>query len=50
MLNIADICNNSEIVDEVELLTLVEEQIPKYKLRYDTITQFSGNNQLSGIV
>jgi trafficking kinesin-binding protein 1 len=39
---ILDLCNNDEGVDEVELLTLVEEQIPKYKLRFDTITQFSG--------
>ncbi|CAG2173984.1 unnamed protein product, partial [Oppiella nova] len=36
------ICNNQEGVDEVELLSLVEEHIPKYKLRYDTITEFAG--------
>ncbi|CAG2114048.1 unnamed protein product, partial [Medioppia subpectinata] len=35
------ICNNRG-VDEVELLSLVEEHIPKYKLRYDTITEFTG--------
>lgn len=30
--------NNSE----VELISLIEEKIPKYKLRFDTITEFTG--------
>jgi hypothetical protein len=29
-------------VDEVEIVSLLEERIPKYKLRADTITKFSG--------
>jgi len=28
--------------DEVEIVSLLEEQIPRYKLRADTLTQFSG--------
>lgn len=27
---------------EIELITLVEEKIPKYKLRLDPLTQFTG--------
>lgn len=27
---------------EVELISLLEEKIPKYKLRFDTITEFTG--------
>lgn len=32
--------------DEVEIVSLLEEQIPKYKLRADTITQFTGKKLL----
>ncbi|CAL8069257.1 unnamed protein product [Orchesella dallaii] len=37
--------------DEVEIVSLLEEQIPRYKLRADTITQFSGyaNEDFVGI-
>lgn len=31
--------------DEVEIVSLLEEQIPKYKLRADTITQFTGEKK-----
>lgn len=37
---ITDICNTSDV--EVELVSLIEEQIPLYRLRADTLTQFSG--------
>lgn len=43
----ADLCS-SECLDEVEIFSLLEEQIPKYKIRADTLTQFSGyENQVS---
>ena len=38
---VADI-HLGENVDEVDLISLVEERIPKYRLRADTITSFSG--------
>ena len=38
---LADICNDEDL-PEVEILSLIEEQIPKYRLRADTITNFQG--------
>jgi len=37
--------------DEVEILSLLEEKLPKYKLRADSLTKFSGyqNDDFSGI-
>jgi len=37
-----EICSNDEL-PEVELISLLEETIPQYKLRADTLTQFTGN-------
>lgn len=36
-----EICSNDEL-PEVELISLLEETIPQYKLRADTLTQFTG--------
>lgn len=36
-----DLCS-SEHLPEVEIFSLLEEQIPKYKLRVDSLTQFGG--------
>lgn len=33
---------SSEHLPEVEIFSLLEEQIPKYKLRVDSLTQFGG--------
>lgn len=38
---ITDICS-AEHLPEVEIFSLLEEQIPKYKLRADVLTQFGG--------
>lgn len=38
-----EICNKEEL-PEVELISLLEETIPQYKLRADTLTQFTGKN------
>ncbi|XP_071101204.1 trafficking kinesin-binding protein 1-like isoform X2 [Haliotis cracherodii] len=38
-----ELCNSAE-PDEVEILSLINEQIPKYRLRADTITEFGGYN------
>ncbi|XP_068220882.1 trafficking kinesin-binding protein 1 isoform X2 [Palaemon carinicauda] len=38
---ITDVCT-TENVAEVELISLVQEQIPRYILRADTVTEFSG--------
>ncbi|XP_046408464.1 trafficking kinesin-binding protein milt [Ischnura elegans] len=38
---ITDLCSGGNI-PEVEIISLVEEQIPKYKLRADTLTDFAG--------
>lgn len=38
---ITDVCTGDNVA-EVEIISLVQEQIPKYKLRADTITEFSG--------
>ncbi|XP_064598413.1 trafficking kinesin-binding protein 1-like isoform X3 [Liolophura sinensis] len=40
---ITDVCNSANL-PEVEILSLIEEQIPKYRLRADTITDFQGYN------
>ncbi|XP_029347254.1 trafficking kinesin-binding protein milt isoform X1 [Acyrthosiphon pisum] len=37
----SEICSNDEL-PEVELISLLEETIPQYKLRADTLTQFTG--------
>lgn len=36
----------TSIEDEVEIVSLLDEPIPKYKLRADTITQFTGEKSL----
>lgn len=42
-----DLCS-SDHLPEVEIFSLLEEQIPKYKLRADTLTQFTGyQNEVS---
>lgn len=42
-----DLCS-SDHLPEVEIFSLLEEQIPKYKLRADTLTQFAGyQNEVS---
>ncbi|XP_060065606.1 trafficking kinesin-binding protein 1-like [Ylistrum balloti] len=41
MTGISDVCNSADL-PEVEILSLIEEQIPKYRLRADTITNFCG--------
>ncbi|XP_063840227.1 trafficking kinesin-binding protein 1-like isoform X4 [Scylla paramamosain] len=38
---ITDVCTGDNVA-EVELISLVQEQIPCYKLRADTLTEFSG--------
>ncbi|KAF4528654.1 hypothetical protein B566_EDAN016601 [Ephemera danica] len=38
---LTDLCCSSELA-EVEIVSLLEEKIPKYKLRVDSITSFSG--------
>lgn len=38
---LTDVCNLGNL-PEVEILSLIEEQIPKYRLRADTITNFCG--------
>lgn len=44
---LTDLCS-SEYLPEVEIFSLLEEQIPKYKLRADTLTQFAGyQNEVS---
>ncbi|KAK6637420.1 hypothetical protein RUM44_007837 [Polyplax serrata] len=40
-MNCEKVCSGEEI-PEVEIISLLEEQIPRYKLRADTLTQFSG--------
>lgn len=40
-----EICSNDEL-PEVELISLLEETIPQYKLRADTLTQFTGINEI----
>lgn len=42
---VLEICNNDEL-PEVELISLLEETIPQYKLRADTLTQFTGKNSI----
>ena len=36
-----EVCSGGEL-PEVEIISLIEEQIPKYRLRADTLTQFQG--------
>ncbi|XP_023930896.1 trafficking kinesin-binding protein 1 [Lingula anatina] len=38
---LTDVCNVGNL-PEVEILSLIEEKIPKYRLRADTITSFAG--------
>jgi len=38
---ITDVCSGGEL-PEVEIISLLEEQIPRYRLRADTLTQFTG--------
>lgn len=37
----AEVCSGEELA-EVEIISLLEEQIPRYRLRADTLTQFAG--------
>lgn len=37
----AELCSG-ESLPEVEIISLLEEQIPRYKLRADTLTKFGG--------
>ena len=37
---------SSEVVPEVEIVSLLQEPIPKYKLRADYLTQFTGYSNL----
>ncbi|KAK3908446.1 Trafficking kinesin-binding protein 1 [Frankliniella fusca] len=36
-----DVCSSEEL-PEVEIISLLHEQIPRYRLRADTLTQFTG--------
>ncbi|XP_068986899.1 trafficking kinesin-binding protein milt isoform X4 [Bombus flavifrons] len=38
---ITEVCSGAEL-PEVEIISLLEEQIPRYRLRADTLTQFQG--------
>jgi hypothetical protein len=38
---VLDVCSGGEL-PEVEIISLLEEQIPRYRLRADTLTQFTG--------
>ncbi|GAB6019598.1 hypothetical protein CHUAL_001164 [Chamberlinius hualienensis] len=38
---LTDLCNSGEL-HEVEIVSLVEEQLPSYRLRADTLTKFIG--------
>lgn len=40
-LHLSDLCS-SENLPEVEIFSLLEEQIPKYKIRNDFLTDFAG--------
>ena len=37
---------SSEVVPEVEIVSLLQEHIPKYKLRADYLTQYTGYSNL----
>lgn len=37
----SDLCSSDQI-DEVEIFSLLEEQLPRYKLRADSLTKFGG--------
>lgn len=39
--SIVEVCSGAEL-PEVEIISLLEEQIPRYRLRADTLTQFQG--------
>lgn len=41
---VADVCSGEEL-PEVEIISLLEEQIPRYRLRADTLTQFQGESR-----
>jgi hypothetical protein len=41
---ILELCSG-ESLPEVEIISLLEEQIPKYKLRADTLTKFGGESK-----
>lgn len=38
---IPEVCSGGDL-PEVEIISLLEEQIPRYRLRADTLTQFQG--------
>lgn len=42
----SELCSGDSL-PEVEIISLLEEQIPKYKLRADTLTKFGGQYQLT---
>lgn len=40
---VTEVCaEGSDNLPEVEIISLLEEQIPRYKLRADALTQFTG--------
>ena len=41
LISFSEVCNSANL-PEVEIFSLIEEQIPKYRLRSDTITDFCG--------
>lgn len=41
MKSVIEVCSGGEL-PEVEIISLLEEQIPRYRLRADTLTQFQG--------
>lgn len=38
---VAEVCSGGSL-PEVEIISLLEEQIPQYKLRADALTEFTG--------
>lgn len=44
-MSVAELCS-AESLPEVEIISLLEEQIPRYKLRADTLTKFGGEYML----
>ena len=38
---VSDLCNDAD-PDEVEILSLIQEQIPRYRLRADSVSDFGG--------
>ena len=47
--SILEVCSGGEL-PEVEIISLLEEQIPRYRLRADTLTQFQGKYRYINII